>query len=168
MMRSTIGAALLGPVALPIYEFCRPNIEDINGRIRPFDRAAGFTADPWCRGEPPERMPQLEFSGWRLAHAVKKAERMKRQSFSRVAAAGFLLDSPTTFDWRSREFRLRFGEADGYADFSRTSLSGRTGQGIALLVMEQRGLVFSGRYVPPRPARGPRDNQTGDVQHTRG
>lgn len=58
-------------------------------------------------------------------------------------------------DWRFGELRLRDGVATALADFSRTSLAGRIGQGVALLFAESKGYRFASHYSRAPGASGP-------------
>ncbi|MDA8350449.1 MAG: hypothetical protein M0038_16900 [Pseudomonadota bacterium] len=93
-------------------------------------------------------------TGLQLAHAVIKADRVRRLPFEWLAGLAFLMEHLPTFDWREDNLRLFDGISQAYADFTGSSLSGRVGQGLALLLMEQMGFRFVGQY--PRPPSGPR------------
>ena len=124
--------AFRGRSCLPVYE-CNENY------VREPHRRVLSTAQP---------KECLSFSAWQLAHAVKKAD-CSRWPSPRIlwpGAAGFLLENIHLFDWGSRPLRLHSGMSDFYADFSRTGLSGRIGQGMALLFLEERGYSYVGRF----------------------
>ena len=131
--------AFNGKSSLPVYE-CKET-----GVKKSYCRFLSFS----------EQRASLSFSAWRFAHAVKKAE-CTRWSSSRILwpeSIGFLFESIHLFNWNSTEFRLNSGMSDFYADFSRTSLSGRVGQGMALLFLEDRGYLYVGRFSAKRKLR---------------
>ena len=125
--------AFSGRSCLPVYECDKCDVKEHRRQVLP-----------------PTAQPKecLSFSAWRLAHAVKKAD-CSRWPSPRIlwpGAAGFLLENIHLFDWEFAPLRLRSGMSDFYADFSRTSLSGRIGQGMALLFLEERGYSYVGRF----------------------
>lgn len=95
-----------------------------------------------------EKSGDLNFSSWRLAHAVKKADcaRWLNHPHLSLGATGFLIEHAHIFSWRGQNFRLNRGMSNFYADNSRTSLSGRIGQGMALLTLESLGYGYVGRF----------------------
>ena len=123
--------AFVGKSSLPVYE-C--NADDVRER--------------GCRVLPPEQVTNLPFSAWRLAHAVKKADCARWPSSRMIwpGAVGFFLENIDFFDWSSETFSLNSCMSDFYADFSRTSLSGRIGQGMALLFLEKEGYSYIGHF----------------------
>ena len=124
--------AFSGHGSLPVYEYNKHDVERYRGRV-PLSIA---------------QLTNLPFSAWRLAHAVKKAD-CARWPSSRIlwpGAVGFFLENIHLFDWSSKTLRLNSCMSDFYADFSRTSLSGRIGQGIALLFLENEGYSYVGRF----------------------
>jgi hypothetical protein len=140
--------------SLPVFELERAHIQKKGTRIRPFVADRGFTRDPLCPSmnvSPAE----LQITGWRLAHAVKKADCLRQMPFTFLQRLGFLLEQFPMLDWRRGNLRLRDGIATAYADFAGTSLAGRIGQGVALLFMENRGYVFVGHYQRPLRRPGP-------------
>ena len=122
--------AFNGRSRLPVYKCEESDVRKGSGRV------------------PISTAPDFSFSAWRLAHAVKKAD-CARWPSSRILwprVAGFLLENVHLFDWNSTEIRLSSGMSDFYTDFSRTSLSGRIGQGMALLFLEDRRYSYVGRF----------------------
>lgn len=126
------GRQLVGQSQLPLYELDQANIESKQGKIRPF-------------GQSPAH---LGIRAWRLFHAVKKADCARRvpHLFLVLGSMGLLLEHSFLFRWNADNLRLGNGMADFYADFSRTSLSGRIAQGMAYLFMEERGYAFGERF----------------------
>lgn len=125
--------AFSGHSNLPVYEFSESDVVQPQYEISP--RTAQATE-------------QFPVHAWRLAHAVKKAD-CARWPTSRIlwpTVTGFLLENIDLFDWNSANLRLGSGMSGYYADFSRTSLSGRIGQGMALLFLEDRGYSYVGRF----------------------
>ena len=132
--------AFNGHSVLPVYECNETDVRT------PYRRVPPSTTQP----------ENLSFDAWRLAHAVKKADCVRWPS-SRIlwpGAFGFLLENVHIFDWNPAEFRLGSGMSDFYADFSRTSLSGRIGQGMALLFLEDRRYSYIGRFSTLYKTRG--------------
>lgn len=104
---------------------------------------------PRCRVIPNTAQPtKLSFSAWRLAHAVKKADCARWASFPvlQKMSFGFLLENAHLFNWNPKEFGLRPNMSEFYADFSRTGLSGRIGQGMALLLLENKKYRYIGNF----------------------
>jgi hypothetical protein len=50
------------------------------------------------------------------------------------------------FDWGTQTFCLNDGMSNYYADFSRTSLTGRIAQGVAILFLEKEGYHYVGNF----------------------
>lgn len=143
---------LSGTSQLPLYELDLQNVSSASGKIRPFVNPRGFTRDPKCL--PHGRNPDsLKFRAWKLAHAIKKADCANHvpSHILFVWSFGFLLEHATVFNWNPNDFRLEDGMSDFYADFSRTSLAGRVGQGMSFLFMEKQGYPFGERFFPPKP-----------------
>ena len=127
-----------GRSSLPVYEFSESDVVQPRHKILP---------------RPAQATEQLPVGAWRLAHAVKKAD-CARWPTSRIlwpTATGFLLENIYLFDWNSPNLRLGSGMSDFHADFSGTSLSGRIGQGMALLFLEDRGYSYVGRFTTLYP-----------------
>jgi hypothetical protein len=104
-----------------------------------------------------------------LAHAIKKADCANHvpSHILFVWSFGFLLESATVFNWNPNDFRLEDGMSDFYADFSRTSLAGRVGQGMSFLFMEKQGSPFGERFFPPQPlkkVKSPRKSKIPDFR----
>lgn len=141
---------LSGTSQLPLYELDPQNVSSASGKIRPFVNPRGFTTDPKClpHGHNPD---SLKFRAWKLAHAIKKSDCANHvpSHILFVWSFGFLLEFATVFNWNPNDFRLEDGMSDFYADFSRTSLAGRVGQGMSFLFMEKQGYPFGERFFPP-------------------
>ena len=131
MLPREVLRAFSGRSSLPVHEFDRSKVETPYRRLRPL----------------PEPSSDLPFTAWQFAHALKKADcaRWPSSHLLWVGAAGFLLEQVHLFDWSSSELRLSRGMSDFYADFTRTSLSGRIGQGMAMLLLERLGYGFVAR-----------------------
>lgn len=150
---------------LPIYELERLHIQTKGTRIRPFVDGRGFSKDPLCPGTG-AKPAELKLTGWRLAHAVKKADCLRQMPFEFLQHLGFLLEYLPALDWRRGNLRLLPGVASAYADFAGSSLAGRIGQGVALLFMDARGYSFAAHY--PRVAGSPGPDFIFEKQSIRG
>lgn len=124
--------ALGGHGCLPVYEIEKSKVEKKRARIRPFPAASD----------------QLNFSAWKLAHAIKKADcaRWRANSPLFVGASGFLIENAQLFAWNGNTLSLNDGASEFLADFSGTSLAGRVAQGFALLFLESNGYSYVGRF----------------------
>lgn len=125
-------SAFNGKGSLPIYELDKAKVQTPHARIRPFPNSSG----------------NLSFTSWHLAHAIKKAD-CARWSSSQplwLETAGFLLENAQFFDWEADKFCLNAGMLSFNADFSRSSLTGRIAQGMALLLLEEKGYAYVGRF----------------------
>jgi hypothetical protein len=124
--------ALRGRSCLPVHELTKAKVEKPHGRTRPLPKASG----------------SVEFSAWRLAHAVKKADclRWPTTPIRWLGATGFLLENGLLFDWTAKEWCLLDGMSSFYADFSGSGLAGRIAQGMALLFLEDKGYAYVGRF----------------------
>lgn len=124
--------AFSGRSRLPVHELEKAKVEKSHGRTRPLPKSSG----------------DLQFSAWRLAHAIKKADclRWPTVPIRWIQAAGFLLENGHLFDWSASEWRLKEGMSGYYADFTGTGLAGRIAQGMALLLLEDRGYAYVGRF----------------------
>lgn len=89
-----------------------------------------------------KRLPDLEFGGWSLAHAVVKADYLDRRNLM-MPGLGFLLQSYNVIDFNKSPIALKIGASKALNDVSLTSLSGRVGQGLAILYGHSLGLKFS-------------------------
>lgn len=121
-----------GRSCLPVFEIGEGIIQRPKVRIRPLTK----------------KSKDFPFNSWRLAHAIMKADcaRWPYSNLLRVRSVGFLLEYVDMLDWDSSELRLSPGMTDYYADFSRTSIAGRIGQGMALLFLEDEGYTYVGRF----------------------
>lgn len=128
--------AFSGRSSLPVYEFSENDVNQRYYRISP--RTAQQNARP----------KNLSVSAWRLAHAVRKADcaRWPSSRILSVMAAGFLYENIYLFDWNPANLRFGSRAADFYVDFSKTGITGRIGQGMALLFLEDQGYSYIGRF----------------------
>ena len=134
-----------GWVTLPI-EMIRAFVE--KSSLPVYECDANKVKKRGCKVLPSVQPTNLPFSAWGLAHAVKKADCARWPSSRTIwpRAVGFFLENIDFFDWSSETFCLNRYMSDFYADFSRTSLSGRIGQGMALLLLEREGYSYVGRF----------------------
>ncbi len=137
---------------LSVYELDRDNVTNPNGRIRPFVPSTGYSRDPICQKQ--TSPGEMRFSGWRLAHAVTKTDLMRGFLLSGLHRLGVFLEMCAMLDWREIPLRLFRDRGTALADFSGTSLSGRLGQGAALLLLEEKGYGFASRYPRPTKEKG--------------
>lgn len=138
-------SAFNGKGSLPIHEFDKANVQKPYARIRPFLNSSG----------------NVSFTSWRLAHAIKKAD-CARWSSSQILwleTAGLFLENAQLFDWEASNFCLNAGMSDFYADFSRSSLTGRIAQGMALLLLEEKGYAYVGRFETEWKSRAAKQNK---------
>ena len=121
-----------GASQLPEYGLDHATVMRPRSRVRPLSR----------------NNSDLSVDAWRLAHSVKKADCARGITAVdlNTSAMGFLIENFNLLDWSPDNLRLNNGMADFYADFSRTSLSGRVAQGMAILFMEERGYSYGGRF----------------------
>lgn len=131
-MSGRVVRAFNGRSNLPVHELTKAKVEKPYGRTRPLPKASG----------------NLQFSAWRLAHAVKKADCLRWQTapIQWVGTAGFLLENGHLFDWNASEWCLNQGMSNFYADFSGSGMAGRIAQGMALLFLEDNGYAYVGRF----------------------
>lgn len=124
--------AFNGSSNLPVHELAKAKVEKTYGRTRPLPKASGT----------------VQFSAWRLAHAVKKADclRWPAAQILWAGAIGFLLENGHLFDWNASDWRLNEGMSAFYADFSGSGMAGRVAQGMALLFLEDQGYAYVGRF----------------------
>lgn len=125
-------SAFKGKGSLAIHELDKAKVQTPYNPIRPF----------------PNSSVNLSFTSWRLAHAIKKAD-CSRWSSSQplwLETVGTLLENAKLFDWEASNFCLNAGMSNFYADFSRSSLVGRIAQGMALLLLEEKGYAYVGRF----------------------
>lgn len=100
------------------------------------------------------KQPNLTFSGWSLAHAVVKADYLDKRNLA-MPGLGFLIQASNLIDFGKSPIALREGASKALNDFSLTSLSGRVGQGLAILYGHRRGWKFTAHlrsYVAQLPA----------------
>jgi len=112
-----------------------------------------------------KRLPDLAFSGWSLAHAVVKADYLDRRNLT-MPGLGFLLQSSNLIDFSKSPIELKVGASKALNDVSLTSLSGRVGQGLAILYGHSLGLKFSAHlrsYVESLSAGSPGVTHKGEA-----
>ena len=92
----------------------------------------------------------------------KKADLAQCPSFQPLwaGAAGFLLENAQFFDWEADKFCLNAGMSNFYADFSRSGLTGRIAQGMALLLLEEKGYAYVGRFETEWKSRAAKRNKS--------
>lgn len=103
------------------------------------------------------KQPDLAFSGWSLAHAVVKADYLDRRNLT-MPGLGFLLQACNLIDFSKSPIELKIGASKALNDVSLTSLSGRVGQGLAILYAHRLGLKFCAHlraHVESLPAGSP-------------
>ncbi len=82
---------------------------------------------------------KLNFTGWQLAHAVVKADYLIERALL-LPGLGLLLQLDHIVDFASASnLKLVPGTVDTLNNFTRTSLSGRIGQGLSLLFAQSKG-----------------------------
>lgn len=99
----------------------------------------------------------LTFSGWSLAHSVVKADYLDRRNLA-MPGLGFLLQACNLIEYSKSPIELKVGASKALNDVSLTSLSGRVGQGLAILYGHSLGLKFSAHlrsYVESLPVGSP-------------
>lgn len=145
--------AFNGRSNLPVHELAKAKVEKPHGRTRPLPKASG----------------KVQFSAWRLAHAVKKADclRWPTAPIRWVGATGFLLENGHLFDWTASEWCLNEGMASFYADFSGSGMAGRIAQGMALLFLEDKGYAYVGRFETEWTQRAATQNRQWPVGKTK-
>ncbi|MER9450631.1 MULTISPECIES: hypothetical protein [unclassified Mesorhizobium] len=91
--------------------------------------------------------PPLHFTGWQLAHAVVKADYLVERDLL-LPGLGFLLQVDRIVDFSpAANLRIVPGSPASLNDFTRTSLSGRLGQGLSLLFAHGKGYNFAGHLA---------------------
>lgn len=139
-------SAFKGKGSLATHELDKAKVQTPYDPIRPF----------------PNSSANLSFTSWRLAHAIKKAD-CARWSSSQplwLETAGFLLENAQLFDWEADKFCLNAGMSNFNADFSRSSLIGRIAQGMALLLLEEKGYAYVGRFETEWKSRAAKQNKS--------
>ena len=104
-----------------------------------------------------KKLPELEFNGWSLAHAVVKADYLDQRNLT-MPGIGFLLQTSNILELGTSPITLKTGASIALNDFSLTSLSGRVGQGLAILYGHRLGLKFNAHlhsYVASLPVSAP-------------
>ncbi len=90
----------------------------------------------------PARLATLNFTPIQLAHAIVKADCYTRDHFEWFMAFTFLIQHHRVFAWSSRELRLQNEARAMHFDFVNTTLIGRVGNGLSLLLAQQLGFDF--------------------------
>lgn len=90
------------------------------------------------------RNGELGLTGFRLAHAVMKADFLDHSQLV-FPSIGFLLQVDRIIDFGSKSnLRLQQGASNSLGDIAQSSLTGRLGQGLSLLFAEAQGYHFVG------------------------
>lgn len=90
---------------------------------------------------------RLRFTGIQLAHAIVKADCYHRDRFEWFMAWCFLIQHHRVFDWNSTELRLNPEARHLYFDFVQTTLTGRVGNGLTLLLANLLGFPFQAHFT---------------------
>ncbi|PBP57532.1 hypothetical protein [Pseudomonas syringae] len=96
----------------------------------------------------------LSFSGCQLAHAVVKADYLDTRNLT-MPGIGFLFQASGIIDFDSCPLELKRGAGQALNDFSLTGMTGRVGQGLAILYAHRMDLRFAAHlksYVCSLPA----------------
>lgn len=122
--------AALGTSSIDVYEWAQADVRKMRLQNGPI----------W--GNLTKPRPKVQFSGWQLAHAVTKADYLVERDLL-LPGLGFLLQIDRIIDFSAGpNLRLAPGGAATLSDFTRTSLSGRVGQGLSLLFAQSKGYNF--------------------------
>lgn len=127
-VRSLIGA--LGHKRLPVFEMDKATV--LAPRLSRNTRWKSVTKP---KGD-------LRFRGVQLAHAVVKSDFLEYRN-PLLPGIGFVLQSHHIVDWSRSDLCLQIGGSTLLSDFARTSMTGRVGQGLALLFAYSQGYVFT-------------------------
>lgn len=112
-----------------------------------------------------KKLPDLAFSGWNLAHAIVKTDYLDHRNLT-MPGLGFLLQAGNLIDFSKSPIELKVGASKALNDVSLTSLSGRVGQGLAMLYGHRLGLKFCAHlrsYVESLPAGSPGSMHKGEA-----
>ncbi len=96
----------------------------------------------------------LSFSGCQLAHAVVKADYLDTRNLT-MPGIGFLFQASGIINFGSCPLELKRGAWQALNDFSLTGMTGRVGQGLAILYAHRMDLRFTAHlksYVCSLPA----------------
>jgi len=127
--------AALGSQSVDVFEWAEKDI-----RLKRLPNAPTWSAYA-------QSQPKMKFSGWQLAHAVVKADYLVERNFM-LPGLALILQLDQIIDFQSGgQLSLVPGSAVTLNDFTRTSLSGRLGQGLSLLFAQQRGYSFVGHLA---------------------
>lgn len=133
---------LMGTTSIDVYEWPESKV-----RMARLPNAPAM-ASLATKGSP------LKFNGWVLAHAVVKADYLDRRN-PLMPGLGFLLQAANIISFGGQRIHLRKGASKILNDVSSSSLSGRVGQGMAILFGHSIGLKFAAHlksYVETLPA----------------
>jgi hypothetical protein len=90
-----------------------------------------------------ETRAPLTLTGWRLAHAVVKADFQLAGDFG-FSSIGFLFQMDRIIDFASQgNLRLSSGASASMSDVTHSSIAGRIGQGLSILFAQDRGYRYS-------------------------
>lgn len=120
----------LGATSIEVYEWNEANV-----RLQRLPNSPNFAKFT-------QKKARLIFNGWELAHAVVKADYLDRRNLN-MPGIGFLLQAGNILDFGASSIALQKGASKALNDFSLTSLSGRVGQGLAILYGQSLGLKFA-------------------------
>lgn len=120
----------LGTTSIEVYEWSEADV-----RKKRLPNSPQF-------GALTQKQSNLIFDGWKLAHAVVKADYLDRRNLF-MPGIGFLLQAGNILDFGASSIALQKGASKALNDFSLTSLSGRVGQGLAILYGQSLGLKFA-------------------------
>lgn len=120
----------LGATSIEVYEWSEADVR--RKRLPNSPQFADFA----------QKRPSLSFNGWKLAHAVMKADYLDKRNLA-MPGIGFLLQAGNILDFGASSIALQKDASKALNDFSLTSLSGRVGQGLAILYGHSLGLRFA-------------------------
>lgn len=133
---------------LPMHELDRETVGRRYARVGPYAPGGGVAASV-------VRSLTLDLTPLRLSHAVIKADFTKEPALAWAASLGFFFQQLAILSWNKGELRLQPDLIDACADFFGTSLAGRIGQGVALLMMEERGCHYVAHFERRHGEQGP-------------
>ncbi len=87
-------------------------------------------------------LPELRFTGTELTHAIIKADHLNYRN-PLLPGLAFIIQSHGIIDWASRKLILKTGGSEVLKDFIRSSMTGRVGQGLAILFAQSQGYKFT-------------------------
>lgn len=128
----------VGPHRVSLYEV--PSEAFV---IKPGNKRRNYKFRPLKAAKP----ARLDFTAIQLAHAIVKADCYHRDRFEWFMAWCFLIQHYRVFDWTSDELRLNPGARNLYFDFVQTTLTGRVGNGLTLLLANQLKFPFQAHFT---------------------